>query len=222
MKRRLQTHFEYILFDLDETLYPREAGLMAVISQRIILFMTQKVGLPADDALEKKRYYYQHYGTSLRGLMVEYHIDPLEYLKFVHDLNPGDFLGPSPPLDAMLGEIPLPKVIFTNADLSHAERVLNTLQVRSHFERIIDIDTVKYQCKPDPLAYSLALNLLGVPGEYCIMVDDTARNLLPAKDLGMTTILIGGDSKTSAIDYVAPTIFHVGRVVKDLLFVEGS
>jgi putative hydrolase of the HAD superfamily len=209
------------LFDLDETLYPREAGLMTAISQRIFLFMTQKVGLPADDALEKKQYYYQHHGTSLRGLMAEYQIDPLEYLKFVHDVNLRDFLGPSPPLDTMLGEIPLRKIIFTNADLSHAERVLNILQVRSHFERIIDIDTIKYQCKPDPLAYHLALNLLGVPGEYCIMVDDTARNLLPAKDLGMVTILIGGDSKTSAIDYVVPTIFHVGRVLKDFLFVEG-
>jgi len=33
-------------FDLDETLYPRETGLMAAISQRIFLFMTQKVGMP--------------------------------------------------------------------------------------------------------------------------------------------------------------------------------
>jgi putative hydrolase of the HAD superfamily len=220
LKKRSSSHFEYILFDLDETLYPREAGLMEAISQRILLFMTQKVGMPADDALEKKRYYYQNHGTSLQGLIAEYNIDPLEYLKFVHDLNLQDYLRPSPPLDVMLREIPLHKVIFTNADLAHTERVLEALQVRPHFDQIIDIDALNYHCKPDPLAYRLVLDLLGVPGERCIMVDDTARNLLPAKDLGMVTILVDSESKTSAIDYVVPTIFHVGRVLKDLLFIK--
>ena len=57
MKNRANSQFKYILFDLDETLYPREAGLMAAISERILLFMTQKVGISGDDALDKKRHY---------------------------------------------------------------------------------------------------------------------------------------------------------------------
>jgi putative hydrolase of the HAD superfamily len=221
LKQRRRQPFEYILFDLDETLYPRETGLMQAISQRILLYMTQKVGIPADDALEKKRYYYQHYGTSLKGLIHEYHIDPKDYLHFVHDLNPADFFGPSPPLARMLAEISLPKIIFTNADTPHAERVLHALQVRPYFERIIDIDDIHYKSKPDPFAYQQALSLLNVPGECCIMVDDTPRNLIPAKDLAMTTILVDGASKSMAIDYVVPTIFHVGRVLHDLLQTTG-
>lgn len=217
MKPHRRARFEYILFDLDETLYPREAGLMQAISQRILLYMTQKVGIPADDAPEKKRYYYQHYGTSLQGLIREYRIDPKEYLAFVHDVNPRDFFGSSPPLANMLAEIQLRKVIFTNADRPHAERVLDTLQVRSCFEQIIDIDALNYKSKPDPLAYQQALDLLESPGAGCIMVDDTARNLLPAKDVGMTTILINGESKSLAIDYVAPTVFHVGQILNDFL-----
>jgi putative hydrolase of the HAD superfamily len=221
MKYRTSARYEYILFDLDETLYPRQAKLMEAIGQRIQLFMVQKAGIPADDVVSKRRYYYQQYGTALRGLMEEYRINPAEYLHFVHDLNPRDFFGASPPLNQMLTEIPLRKVIFTNADASHAERVLNTLQVRAHFERIIDLEAINYKNKPDPLAYRRVLELLDTAGAHCIMVDDTARNLIPAKDLGMTTILVDGDSKTPAIDYAVPTIFHVERVLQELLPLRG-
>jgi putative hydrolase of the HAD superfamily len=221
LKQHHQPHFEYILFDLDETLYPREAGLMQAISERILLYMTQKVGIPAEDAPAKKRAYYQQYGTSLKGLMHDFQIDPKDFLAFVHQPNPANFFGASPPLARMLEEIPLRKVIFTNADTPHAERVLNTLQVRPYFEQIIDIEAIHYKSKPDPLAYQQALNLLGALGRRCIMVDDTARNLIPAKDVGMTTILVNGEGKSIAVDYAVPTVFHVGRILNDLLLTTG-
>ena len=154
--------------------------------------------------------------------MEEYRIEPEEYLTYVHDVNLRDYLAASPPLDQMLREIPLRKAIFTNANAAHAERVLDTLQVRPHFEQIIDISASNYKNKPDPLAYQHALTLLGVFGDQCIMVEDTPRNLLPAKDLGMTTILIDGACDPSlGIDYTVPTVFHVGQVVKNLLPLEG-
>ena len=144
--------FEYILFDLDGTLYPKEARVMKAISDRILCFMIQRVGIPADDAPAQKLAYYQKHGTVLRGLMEEYHIDPEAYLEFVHDIHLSDYLGASPPLDSMLREIPLRKVIFTNADQAHSERVLNILQVREHFDLIIDITALNYENKPRPSA----------------------------------------------------------------------
>jgi FMN phosphatase YigB (HAD superfamily) len=53
------------------------------------------------------------------------------------------------------------------------------------------------------------------------MVDDTPRNLIPAKDLGMTTILVDGTGPAMAIDYVVPTVFHVGPILKNLLLREN-
>jgi putative hydrolase of the HAD superfamily len=190
---------------------------MNAVSERILLYMIQKVGIPPDDATLKKRYYYQHYGTALQGLLHEYQVDPVDYLNFVHDLKPSDFFGASPPLNRMLEAIPLPKAIFTNADQGHSQRVLETLQVRPHFELIIDIQRLNYHSKPNPQAYQQVLEILGVPAESCIMVEDSARNLIPAKDLGMTTILVEGEAQSAAIDYVAPTIFHVERVLRKLL-----
>ena len=214
--------FEYIIFDLDETLYPREAGLMQALSDRMLYYMTHRLGLPADDVAVKRRYFYQKYGTTLRGLMEESGVDPVDFLNYVHDVKLSDYLSASPPLDNMLAEIPLRKVIFTNADTAHAERVLDTLRVRLHFEQIIDISAIGYKNKPDPLAYQYVLALLRIAGEQCIMVEDTPRNLLPAKDLGMTTILIdSSDGPSLGIDYTVPTIFHVGQVVKNLIPLEG-
>ncbi|GAB4449874.1 MAG: hypothetical protein Kow0031_32330 [Anaerolineae bacterium] len=219
MKRNVTPHYQYILFDLDETLYPTESGLMKVIGERITLYMTQRLQIPADDAPLKRRHYFQKYGTSLRGLMADYRIDPEEFLAFVHDVDPADFFGASPPLDRMLHELPLRKVVFTNSDIPHSERVLNTLRVRPHFERIIDVHAVNFITKPDPLAYHQALALLDVPGQGCIMIDDKPRNLIPAKDLGMTTILVG-QCRSSAIDYAVPTIFHVEEIINNLLPME--
>ncbi len=218
MKRKRNPQYQYILFDLDDTLYPKEAGLMKVIGEKIGLYMQQKLGIPADDVAIQKHNHYQKYGTAVRGLIEEYNIDPTDFLDFIHDFNPGDFFGASPPLDRMLHEIPLRKVVFTNSNVSHTERVLNTLQVRHHFELIIDINCLDFKSKPDPWAYNRVLKLLGgIAGGSCIMVEDKPRNLFPAKDLGMTTILVDGESNSIAIDYTVPTIFHIERVLKNLL-----
>ena len=85
--------YQYILFDLDDTLYPRETGLMNAVGERIALYMTQKLGIPGEDTALKRREYYQKYGTSLLGVMAEYNVDPADFLEFVHDVNPADFFG---------------------------------------------------------------------------------------------------------------------------------
>ncbi|MDX2408399.1 HAD family phosphatase [Streptomyces microflavus] len=42
--------------------------------------------------------------------------------------------------------------------------------------------------KPDPSIYQLALDLIDVPAERCVFVDDHAINLPPAAELGITTV----------------------------------
>ncbi|MFE0047314.1 HAD-IA family hydrolase [Streptomyces albireticuli] len=43
--------------------------------------------------------------------------------------------------------------------------------------------------KPDPALYATALELLELPAHACVFVDDSPRNLDPARDLGMTALL---------------------------------
>jgi putative hydrolase of the HAD superfamily len=218
--------YQYILFDLDDTLYPKEAGVMKALIERMQQFMVHRLGIPTDDAAMIRQRFRRQYGTTLCGLMEEYHIDPHEFLAYVHNINLYDFMAASPPLNRMLTEIPLQKAIFTNADTAHARRVLDVLQVRAHFSTIIDIHAVQYKNKPNPLAYQHALALLGTTGEACIMVEDMPRNLMPAKELGMTTILVDGANAPQppaiGIDFVVPTIFHVGKILQNLIPMEGT
>jgi putative hydrolase of the HAD superfamily len=204
-----------ILFDLDETLYPRSAGLMQEISARISRYLIERMGYSPEEAQAKKLHYYHAYGTSLRGLMAEETVDVEDYLSYVHDIDVARYVGPNPDLDAMLRSIPLAKVVFTNATQEHARRVLDLLGIAEHFPFVIDIRAMALVNKPDPRAYRRILELIGAQAGECIIVEDTPRNLLPAKALGMKTILVD-HAECGEVDFCVPDILGVGDVVKRL------
>jgi len=205
--------YRFLIFDLDETLYPRQAGLMQEIGVRINRYLIENLRLPPEQANELRKRYYNQHGTALRGLVVERpDVDPEDYLHFVHDIPLANYLGPNPLLAQMLRSISLPKVIFTNATVEHARNVLNILDIADQFADIIDVRRVEYVSKPNAEAYERLLNILQVRGDECILIEDSARNLLPGKALGMTTILV--DSEDCAeVDYCAPDILSVKDVV---------
>ena len=209
--------FKFLIFDLDETLYPRQAGLMQEIGVRINRYLIEHLHLPQDQANELRQRYYQQHGTALRGLVVERpDVDPEEYLHFVHDICLTNYLGPDPALAEMLRSIPLTKVVFTNATVEHAQNVLNILGVADQFADIVDVRRVEYVSKPNAAAYERLLNILQADGAECILIEDSVRNLLPGKALGMTTILVDGDD-CAQVDYCVPDILGVKGVVEEVL-----
>ncbi len=210
--------FEVIIFDLDETLYPRDNGIMREVGHRIQMWMCDRMGLSWEGADALRREYFHRYGTTLSGLVVEHDVDVHEYLAFVHDIPVQDYLAPDPALAAMLDAIPLRKVVYTNASSEHAWRVLRALEVVDCFERVIGIWEAGLRDKIWPDAYERVLALLGVQGPACIMVEDSARNLRPAKELGLTTVLV--DAKGPAAPLATPD-GYVDFVVRSVLEVEG-
>lgn len=180
----------YILFDLDETLYPPTTGLMPAIGDRMRVYLEQEYAMPPERAQDLQKRYWQEFGTTLRGLMLEREIDPQHYLNFVHDVDVTRYLKPNPQLRAQLQDIPYVKVIVTNADVPHAQRVLAQLGIADQFERIFDIVFFEYESKPARGAYERVLRALAARGDECILVEDTARNLDSARELGIQTILL--------------------------------
>ncbi len=209
-----------ILFDLDETLYPRHAGLMQEISARITRYLIERMGFSPEEAQTRKMHYYHIYGTSLRGLMAEESVDAEDYLAFVHDIDIARYVGPNPDLYAMLRSIPLTKVVFTNATAEHARRVLDLLGIADHFPTVIDIRAMDFASKPDPQAYRRILELIDAQAQACIIVEDNPRNLLPAKALGMKTILVD-HQECDEVDYCVDNVLLVGAVVQRIL-AEGN
>jgi putative hydrolase of the HAD superfamily len=209
--------FRFLIFDLDETLYPRRTGLMQEIGVRINRYLIENLHLPQEQANELRQRYYNQHGTALRGLVVERpDVDPEDYLHYVHDIRLTDYIGPDPELAEMLRSIPLTKVIFTNATVEHAQNVLNILGVADQFADIIDVRRVAYVSKPNAEAYRRLLDILQARGDECILVEDAARNLLPGKGLGMTTILVDSEDCTE-VDFCVPDILAVKGVIDKVM-----
>jgi putative hydrolase of the HAD superfamily len=181
----------YILFDLDNTLYPQDSGLWEAIGERINLYMIERVGIDPGEVAEKRDGYMRDFGTTLNALKQYHGVDPDDFLAFVHDLPLRDFLSYQSELDGMLERLLPDKVIFTNADEPHVRRVLAQLGIARHFSRIVDIYALGFINKPDPRAYVKVLELIAASAEDCLLVEDSPLNLLPAQKLGMTTVLIG-------------------------------
>jgi putative hydrolase of the HAD superfamily len=152
----------------------------------------------------------------MAGLLAERHIDPDDFLHYVHDFKPGAFLQPNPALHRAVERIPLRRVVFTNGTNAHTRRVLEALGIGALFERIIDVVDVGYVSKPAQLAYQRALALLNTTARECILVEDSPRNLAPAKEMGMITILVGHEQHNTA-DYRVPEVIQVADVVDHIL-----
>ena len=208
-----------ILFDLDNTLYPASSGLMQGVDTRITEYVQSRLGLGLEEAMAMRRRYFLDYGTTLRGLQQHHAIDAEDYLGYVHDLALDSFLASDAELDHLLSQVAATKAIFTNAPGEYARRVLKVLGIERHFTEVFDIRFCGFRPKPDPMGYQLVLNTLGTPGAEAILIEDTLKNLAPARELGMTTILVGGQSGngTAALaDYSVPDILAALRIVLDL------
>jgi putative hydrolase of the HAD superfamily len=184
--------FTTLFFDLDDTLYTKTSGLWPAIRDRIGLYMVERMGVPADRASEERKLFYETYGTTLRGLQLHYQVDSEDFLAYVHDLPLERYIGPDPQLRRLLLSLPQEKWIFTNADDQHARRVLEVLGVSDLFTGVVDVVTLDYCCKPNVEAYQKAMHLAGEQRpERCVLFDDSPRNLQPARDLGLWTVLVG-------------------------------
>ena len=177
------------IFDLDLTLYSPEANIMAQVRDRIALFVENHFKIGSDEAHAIRHRYWQKYGTTLGGLMAEHGVEPHGYLDFVHDVDLGK-LERCSRLRAYLLALPGRKLIFTNADLPYAERVLKARGLDNVFEDIFDIHRMAHLPKPDPASYRAFCDQLKVDPKRALFVEDSAHNLVPAKALGMTTIWV--------------------------------
>ena len=200
------------LFDLDNTLYPANCNLFAQVDQRIGAFVSQLLGLPADQARVVQKGYLAKYGTTLRGLMVEHGLPPAEYLDFVHDIDVMA-IPPDPGLDAVLARLPGRKLVFTNGTVAHAERVLQRLGITGHFEAVFDIRAADYVPKPEPAVYDVLLRRHAIQPRRAMLFEDMARNLKPAHDLGMTTAWVRVDW---AWAQPGEDMAHVHHVIEEL------
>ena len=185
-----QNSFRNWIFDLDNTMYDINLGLFKKISNRITDFIMSKYSLDIDQAKKIQKEYYLKYGLTLRGLIVEKKLEPDEFLDYVHDVEHPE-LKKNDQLISKIRILEGKKIIFTNATSKHAKKILKILELEHDFDQIIDIKDLEYIPKPDKRSYKKLLECLNLNKENLdktIFFEDTVKNLIPAKELGITTV----------------------------------
>jgi len=187
--------FTTIFFDLDDTLYPSSTGLWPAIKERMNSYMDERMHIPRDEIPRLREKYFREYGTTLRGLQAKHAVDVQDFLAYVHDLPLKDYLRPNPTQQKVLASLTTRNLIFTNADIPHARRVLRQLQLEGYFADIVDVNRMDPYCKPSPEAFKIALNVAGESNpSTCVMIDDLPHTTRAAKEFGLYAILYGASA----------------------------
>jgi putative hydrolase of the HAD superfamily len=196
------------IFDLDNTLYPASCRLFDQVQLRMTEFICDRLSVSPEAAAELRRNYFREHGTTLRGLMTRDDIDPHEFLAYVHDI---DLAGvpPDPALAAALRQLDGRKIVHTNGSVRHAERLLDHLGLSASFCGIVDIVAADFDPKPAPAGYRLLLRRHAVAAQTALMIEDIARNLAPAAELGMTTAWMRNGLDWAAAEADSDYIHHI-------------
>ena len=210
--KRPMREAETWVFDLDNTLYPATCRLFDQVDKNITRFIMEFLGLDWDEAYGLQKGYFRQYGTTMNGLMTLHDANPHEFMEFVHDidLSPVD---PNPRMDAALAKLPGRKIIFTNGSVAHAKGVMGALGVAHHFEAIFDIVASDFRPKPERAVYDKFVSDHKIDPNQAVMVEDMARNLAPAHEMGMTCVWIASHNDWAKASHDGD---HVHHVVNDL------
>jgi putative hydrolase of the HAD superfamily len=196
------------IFDLDNTLYPASCRLFEQVQQRMNQFICERLSLSPQAAAELRRTYFLEHGTTMNGLMKVNRIDPHEFLAFVHEIDLA-CVPPDPALVTALAKLRGRKIVHTNGSVRHAERLLDHLGVSDSFSGIVDIVAADFEPKPALVGYRQLLQRHAVEPKTAIMVEDMARNLAPAAELGMTTAWIRNGLDWAAAESDSDYIHHI-------------
>ncbi len=166
--------------------------------------------LTMEEAMDLTAQSYFTYGSSYVLLEKNYGLRVEDWMDAYHKELDHSFIEASQVTADQLHACQIPLALLSHSVRLWIQGMLKKFGLRDVFpdERIFAIEDVKYRLKlhsEDP--YRHVLDRLGVEATKTIVVEDTVRNLKPAKTLGMTTVLVTqgrsfSHAKHSYVDFV--------------------
>ena len=180
---------KYWIFDLDNTLYSAKTKVFDQVEKKMTEYVSNKLNTNMDEARKIQKNYFYKYNTTLNGMIKNHKIDPDEFLDFVHDINI-DFLEKDHELGKQIKNLKGKKIIFTNGSRKHAINITKRIGIDQYFDDIFDIVNANFIPKPALEPYKKLVEKHKIDPKLCVLVEDIARNLKPAYEMGMKTIWI--------------------------------
>jgi len=183
---------KYWIFDLDNTLYSGKTKVFEQVDKKMTKYISEKLKVSPEEAKKIQKSYFHEYNTTLNGMIKNHKINPSEFLEFVHDINI-DFLEKDEKLEKEIKKLNGKKIIFTNGSRKHAINVITRIGIEKYFDDIFDIVDSNFVPKPSIEPYKKLVEKHKIDPNLCVFVEDIARNLKPAYEMGMKTIWIEND-----------------------------
>ena len=188
---------KYWLFDLDNTLYSGDTKVFDQVDKKMSFYVSKKLNISLEEAKKIQKNYFQEYNTTLNGMIKNHKINAEEFLDFVHDVDL-NFLKKDLNLQNEISNLTGKKYIFTNGSKAHASNVTKRIGIENLFDGVFDIVDSDFIPKPSIEPYKKIIQKYGIDPEYCIFIEDIARNLKPAYELGMKTVWIKNNEPWAA------------------------
>jgi len=183
---------KYWLFDLDNTLYSGKTKVFGQVNKRMSKYISEKLNVKIEEAKEIQKSYFYQYNTTLYGMIKNHNINANEFLDYVHDINV-DFLRKDVQLCRELEKLNGKKIIFTNGSRNHAINITKRIGVEQCFDDIFDITDADFIPKPAMEPYKKLVKKHKIDPKLSVFIEDIARNLKPAYEMGMKTVWIEND-----------------------------
>ena len=213
------------IFDCDGVLYNDLEKVFGQVSKKMTEYIAKKLNLDLKKAKELKTNYFHKYNTSLNGLMIHHQINPDEFLKYVHDINL-DFLEKDLVLRKELLKLEAKKIVFTNGSNDHVANITKHLGIDDLFDGIFDIVDCNFIPKPAIESYEKLSKKFNINPNETLFIEDIAKNLEPAKKLGMKTVwLINNEywgKKDSDKDFIDLKIKNLSSFLKEINILQAA
>ena len=211
------TDIKNYIFDLDNTLYSYKNGLFDSQLQKMSEFIMDRLNVNDIEKanLIRDELYYEC-GSTMLGLMKYHDIKSDDFFEFVDNIDICHF-SPNKTLISYLKNLKKEHknlYILTNASDFHTQRVTKQLGLDNIFDDIFTLNDSGLIPKPKTEYFNLAKNKTGTNYEESIFFEDSSHNLVTAKKLGMTTVLVHADDNKSAINFYENK--EIDYYVKDL------
>jgi putative hydrolase of the HAD superfamily len=209
---------QHLLFDLDNTLYPAAMPMEKGITERMVRFVADFLGVGVEEARAIRKAKSGRSSTTLEWLMTEYNFGDAErFFEAVHPESETGELVFDPRLRDFLISLELPMSVLTNAPRVHADRVLSFYNIADIFVTVVDIEKNNLKGKPYKSAFETALNAAGFSVEETLFFDDFPSYVAGFEALGGKTVLVGENPAPSAPNrFSIQSIYETPRVLQEM------
>jgi len=203
------------IFDMDGTLYTFDKGqgqaftssrFYSDLRKNVYSFFMERQGMTENEAmLEYERIKEKYDGEISLGVEGEYGINRYDYFDKTWNFKPEDYIEKDTDLPEMLERMKGRIALLTAAPRVWAVNVLSYLDIDQYFDGRIYTGEPDDR-KPNPMAFQkIASDFMISPSQMFSIGDQEYSDILPAKSIGMKTVLVGVPRDTQA-DYQADSV----------------